>query len=815
MFKRFVSFGLALALLPGGAAAATFTVTSTAASGAGSLETMIVAANGAPGTDTINFGIPGTGIKTLLAPPGGYTTISESLIIDGGTQAGAALNTLPNDATNAVIRIEIDASTVITPFSRVFAVDTGTAIFRSLALKNLANNVWGIRQGSAAGNLAVYGCFLGTDASGNTDLSSGNAIEVAANANIGSSNPADRNLISGNFFALVVQPTSAAAFIQGNLFGTNAGGSASLPNARAIDISAGASSAHMIGGIGASDGNRIVGSTLSSLRLYGGSTTTWLRNRICANEGLGVDIGGDGIDANDPGDGDSGPNGRENAPVMYSAHITGGVLRLNGSLDGDFTGGAKRIEFYASALADQSGYGEGDVFLGASTLFPGASVSVLEFKTAITPASMPALPFVVSAIVTSAQGASSEFSNVVSAFDAGTLHTVVTTADSGAGSLRQALLDANANPGPDLIHFNIPGSGPHTIAPLSGLNALNDTTVIDGYSQPGALHNTTDSGWNGAIKIVIDGATAGAVDAFLLNGGSSRIHGLAIGNYFGVAIGQFGGASHLITGNLIGTDASGLLDRGNGIGISAGSVPGGAIGGSRAYQRNVVSGNGAGIITGGSNATVWGNYVGVAADGVTSLGNDGSGILVSGSGARVYQNLVRNNLARGVSVATDSARVEIRNNRIWGNGLLGIDLNNDGVTPNDADDSDTGPNLRQNYPVLTRARSIDGAGTLVEGTLDRPATAGALSYLLEFASNASCDPSGFGEGEAPFATHALTLATPADESFSIWLPGYVAPPGRAITATATATDGIDVTSEYSPCVTSTLVGQAVFANGFE
>ncbi len=46
-------------------------------------------------------------------------------------------------------------------------------------------------------------------------------------------------------------------------------------------------------------------------------------------------------------------------------------------------------------------------------------------------------------------------------------YTVTSTADSGAGSLRQAILDANTNPGADTIVFNIVGSGVQTIAPTS------------------------------------------------------------------------------------------------------------------------------------------------------------------------------------------------------------------------------------------------------------------------------------------------------------------------------------------------------------
>jgi hypothetical protein len=64
---------------------------------------------------------------------------------------------------------------------------------------------------------------------------------------------------------------------------------------------------------------------------------------------------------------------------------------------------------------------------------------------------------------------------------------VLNTFDSGAGSLRQAILDANANVGPDTIEFNITGPGVHTIQPVSALPTITDSVVIDGYTQPGAI----------------------------------------------------------------------------------------------------------------------------------------------------------------------------------------------------------------------------------------------------------------------------------------------------------------------------------------
>src|SRR5262249_30506086 len=61
-----------------------------------------------------------------------------------------------------------------------------------------------------------------------------------------------------------------------------------------------------------------------------------------------------------------------------------------------------------------------------------------------------------------------------------TTYVVTTTSDSGAGSLRQAILDANANAGADTINFGIGAGGQQTIAPLSALPTITDPVTIDG-----------------------------------------------------------------------------------------------------------------------------------------------------------------------------------------------------------------------------------------------------------------------------------------------------------------------------------------------
>ena len=79
-----------------------------------------------------------------------------------------------------------------------------------------------------------------------------------------------------------------------------------------------------------------------------------------------------------------------------------------------------------------------------------------------------------------------------------TTYTVNNTGNTGVGTLRQAITDANAhanslNAGsaPDLISFSIPGNGPHTISPTTPLPNITEAIVIDGYTQGDSTSGTT------------------------------------------------------------------------------------------------------------------------------------------------------------------------------------------------------------------------------------------------------------------------------------------------------------------------------------
>jgi hypothetical protein len=212
----------------------------------------------------------------------------------------------------------------------------------------------------------------------------------------------------------------------------------------------------------------------------------------------------------------------------------------------------------------------------------------------------------------------------------------------------------------------------------------------------------------------------------------------------------------------------------------------------------------------GSTATgtvITGNRIGIAADGTSPIPNvqgiliysDPNGIPSStriGGPAPADANLVTANETVGVRVMNSAAGVRITANSIFDNGELGIDLLGfapAGVTPNDPGDPDTGGNSLQNFPVLSSAER-SGSGTAVRGTLNSLPN---QAFTLEFFANASCDPSGYGEGQMFLGSTGVTTDASGNVSFIATL-GASAPAGSAVTSTATQ-NSTGNTSEFSEC----------------
>ncbi len=135
----------------------------------------------------------------------------------------------------------------------------------------------------------------------------------------------------------------------------------------------------------------------------------------------------------------------------------------------------------------------------------------------------------------------------------------------------------------------------------------------------------------------------------------------------------------------------------------------------------------------------------------------------------------------------------ILGNNIFANTNLGIDLGNDGVTPNDPGDTDTGPNNLQNFPVLSALNTNVGT-TNIQGSLNSSPN---TPVRLDFFSNKVCDPSGFDECETFLGFGQVTTDITGNADFSVNLNGVTVPLGSFVTVTAT--DSANNSSEFAAC----------------
>ena len=141
--------------------------------------------------------------------------------------------------------------------------------------------------------------------------------------------------------------------------------------------------------------------------------------------------------------------------------------------------------------------------------------------------------------------------------------TVSNTLNSGAGSLRQAITDANATTAADVIRFALPVSGGNvaTIQPASPLPAITAPLDIDGTTQAGY-------GLFGPV-VELSGASAGANASGLVftNASNSRVRGLIINRWTAVGIRVTGGSGVAVEANYIGVDKNGTSAAGNVTGV--------------------------------------------------------------------------------------------------------------------------------------------------------------------------------------------------------------------------------------------------------
>jgi CSLREA domain-containing protein len=416
-----LSLATAALAAPALARAATFTVNAADDTNDGactpshcSLREALNAANAAPGQDVVAFAIGGGGLRTIapLTPfpestgpvildattqPGysgsplieidGTLAAGDGLVVRGGdsTIRGFVVNRFPAPFRAIVVSggsgNRVEANYVGTDASGTAAVPndvgmedhaSGTVIGGAApGARNLISGN-GIGLGLYGAGALVYGNLVGTNASGTTPVSNGIGLQVNSSDSPASGNviggPAsgERNVISANNVGIDLRFATATR-IQGNLIGTDAGGSLPLGNTGdGIRVSQSSDSA--IGGVTAAEGNVIANSFPS----YGVEVLSGVHNAILGNsmhgnaEGIRLGIVGS---VNDPGDADTGPNEGQNFPELGPVTRGGGSTTIDGVLN-SHASTTYRIEFFA---CDGAWLGDGDKLLGVRDVTTDAS----------------------------------------------------------------------------------------------------------------------------------------------------------------------------------------------------------------------------------------------------------------------------------------------------------------------------------------------------------------------------------------------------------------------------------------------------------
>jgi len=236
--------------------------------------------------------------------------------------------------------------------------------------------------------------------------------------------------------------------------------------------------------------------------------------------------------------------------------------------------------------------------------------------------------------------------------------TVTSNTDAGAGSLRQAILDANNTSGSSTIHFNVGSGGFETISVTSSLPAIIHPVVIDGTSQPL---------YGGTPMITLNGASAGAnATGLTLAGGNSTVIALVIQGFNGSGIVLQGSSGNSVVYSFIGTDRFGTSAVPNGIGVNiTNSSSSNVIGGTNPSNGNFISGNTQdGIRIAGNSNSVFNNHIGTNLLGTAALPNGNGVTIASGSNNGIggagadLGNIIAGNVNAGIAVAGNGNLVQ-------------------------------------------------------------------------------------------------------------------------------------------------------------
>ena len=754
----------------------TFTVTTTADSGPGSLRQAIIDANAASTTaanpNLIQFAIAGSGVQTIALQTS-LPSISQPVIIDGTTQPGTTCGNLVPDApygtnTPHTLMVEILSSSQVTGSN---ATDTLTLMPTAdgSTIKGLV--VDGQKNGAYANDIVVKSpnttmtCnYLGVKPDGVTPSDAttngrtfvgetadsfvfSNNLSTGITASGNSSDRLNDIKIQNNIFGLkvtldaVLMPagTAGPATLVNLSFTTNALVGGSLANSNVMG-GTGVNADHAFRqGITVADGaqDTVIKSN------YVGITPTGVKVRNSV--GIGISAGSTPVTntivgGENPGEGNF-VSGNSTGIWIYYGLKDGVTIEGNyigSGLDGKTSGVGNENDGISTSFGESRNFQIGGATAGARNVIAGNGGTGIRSTSNSLPT----------------QGASYIQGNYI-----------------GVGSDGNVLANAM---GISLDH------GGWTIG---GSNA-GEGNIISGNNGAAISWDTTDTQsryiYGNIIGLKPDGETPapnviwGTLDlrnsSPLVIGGTGQYDGNIIAGNTGTAIVMISVNNVTIKGNKVGVTKSGAAAGNGGAGINA----------SDYYWQ------------GNSNITIGGD---MAAEGNVIAYNATGGVLLSASNSIVKNNIIRNNSGTGVSVTVDrngGINNVIRQNSIHTNTgpyNLGIDLSNDGITANDALDSDTGANTLQNYPVIT-ASITKCDGTTDTHNVPMFSSTPNTTFTIDYYANPSWDPASGLPRQGEQWVSSQTVTTDAQGNATLTIPnGIVAP-------SVTATDPNGNTSEF-------------------
>ncbi|MEZ5341377.1 MAG: LamG-like jellyroll fold domain-containing protein [Acidimicrobiales bacterium] len=528
-------------------------------------------ANTHAGADTINFAMPATeagynagDAAWFIRPTGPLPNISESVALTGELQAGYVANTA--DAPNGLNGTQV----VVLDGTLTSGADGLVAMADNVSIASLVVSGFdGAGITLAGSNSAVRGTYVGTDPAGAAPLPNGGTgiVVTGSIATVGGLDPADRVLVSGNGDQ-GIDILASNARVVGSVVGLNATTTAALPNgsngialnnttratigvpgagnivagnnqstfwADGIFINAGSDhriQSNLIGTnvAGAPFGNFNAGIAIDSAQtiLIGGTdptesnaiafngsdgvvVTNFLADDIAIvgnsfnlNGDLALDNSDDGPTPNGSADG---VNGNIDYPTIVSATASGGVIDVTLELDASF--GAYLLQLWSTPVADPSGYGEAETFLGsAGIVHAGAGPQQFALSVAGSPGDN--LTATATEQFGPGFGSSSEFSAVVVA-------TAAACPDSDADGLCDVyeLGDTDSDGLPDSLDPDDDNAGLLTAsedADPNGDGAPRDARDADFDGEPDYLDvPTTPSGSIPATEQLLSSVAGGIV----------------------------------------------------------------------------------------------------------------------------------------------------------------------------------------------------------------------------------------------------------------------------------------------------------------